>query len=163
MWSSAEGLKNSCRIAGEGHVAGGGVRLNGEHLIRLPREDSKSNYLWGFWHWVAILAGGNYQGGLEALYWPNGTTWTPDALKDRITTFFGGDDPWSVVIPNDRLVDVINDAAEHADGWFMAQIPLTTEPSDPKNDAIPLMGLAISFFVRERERSYVLELEMFHL
>ena len=139
------------------------MELNGHHLIRLPREDSKSNYLEGFWRWVAILADGDYQRALEALYWPEGTTWTSAELKKRITTFFGGDDPWSVVIPNDRLVNVINDAAEHADGWLMAQVPLTTEPSDPKNDEIPLMGLAASFFVREHQGSYVLEFEIFHV
>jgi hypothetical protein len=139
------------------------LELNGPHLIRLPRADSKSNYLDGFWRWVAILADGDYQRALEALHWPQGTTWTPAELKDRITTFFGGDDPWSVVIPNDRLINVINDAAEHVDGWLMAQVPVTTEPSDSKNDEIPLMGLAASFFVREHEGSYVLEFEIFHV
>ena len=43
------------------------------------------------------------------------------------------------------------------------QAPLTTEPSDPKNDEIPLMGLAASFFVREHQGSSVLEFEIFHL
>jgi hypothetical protein len=145
------------------------VQLNGEHLIRLPCEDSKTNYLDGFWRWVAILAGEDYQRALEALFWPTGTTWTPSALKESVTKFFGGNDPWSVVIPNDRLVNVINEASEHeagrqgGGGWFMAQIPLTTEPGDPKNDQIPLMGLATSFFVREHQGSYVLEFEIFHL
>lgn len=138
------------------------MELNGRHLIRFPREDSKSNYLEGFWRWVAILADGDYQRALEAIHWPQGTTWTSADLKERITTFFGGDDPWSAVIPNDRLVKVINDAAEQVDGWLMAQVPLTTEPSDPKNDQIPLMGLAASFFVREHEGSYVQEFEIFY-
>jgi hypothetical protein len=44
----------------------------------------------------------------------------------------------------------------------MAQIPLTTQRGDPKNDEIPLMGLAASFFVREHEGCYVLEFEIFH-
>ena len=145
------------------------MELNGEHLIRLPREHSKRNYLDGFWRWVSILAEGDYQRALEALHWPEGTTWTPNTLRERITTFFGGDEPWSVVIPNNRLVDVINDAAEFdcnrpdGRGWFRAQIPLTTEPSDPKNDEILLMGLAVSFFVCEQHDSYVLQLEIFHL
>lgn len=30
----------------------------------------------------------------------------------------------------------------------MAQAPITTEPADPKNEEIPLMGGAASFFVR---------------
>ena len=142
------------------------MQLNGEHLIRFPRNFSKANYLDAFWRWVAILADGNYERTLEALFWPNGTTWTPVELKRRITTFFDGNEPWSVVIPNDRLVNVINNAANDdapgGVGWFMAMIPLTTEPSDPKNDKIPLMGLAASFFVREHEGSCVLEFEIFH-
>lgn len=145
------------------------LNLNGDRLIRLPLVDSKANYLDGFWRWVELLAAGDYQGALEALLWPNGTSWTPEALKKRVTTFFGGGAPWSVVVPNDRLVRVINDAAEFQPrnregwGWFMAQVPVTTEPADPKNDKIPLMGLASSFFVRERNEQYVLEFEIFHL
>jgi hypothetical protein len=135
------------------------LNLNGDRLIRLPPVDSKANYLDGFWLWVELLAGHDYQGALEALYWPNGTSWTPDALKTRITTFFGGSVPWSVVVPNDRLIGVVNDAAEFRPrngnewGWFLAQVPVTTEPADPKNDAIPLMGLASSFFVRAATRA----------
>jgi len=145
------------------------LNLNGDRLIRLPVEDSKATYLAGFWQWVELMSAGDYQGALEALHWPTGTAWTPDKLKERVTRFFGGDAPWSVVVPNDRLVGVINDAAEFQPrnregwGWFMAQVPVTTEPADPKNDAIPLMGLASSFFVRERDRQYVLEFEIFHL
>ena len=73
------------------------------------------------------------------------------------------------MVPNDRLIGVINDAAEYQPcnqegwGWFMAQVPVTTETCDPKNDEIPLMGLASSFFVRERQGYYVLEFEIFHL
>jgi hypothetical protein len=145
------------------------LNLNGNRLIRLPSVDSKANYLAGFWRWVELLAADDYPGALEALYWPKRTPWTPDGLKSRVTTFFGGDAPWSVVVPNDRLIGVINDASEFQPrnhkgwGWFMAQVPLTTEPADPKADDIPLMGLASSFFVREREGEYVLEFEIFHL
>jgi hypothetical protein len=39
---------------------------------------------------------------------------------------------------------------------------VTTEPSNPKNDEIPLMGVATSFFVRQHGDSYVLEHEIFH-
>jgi hypothetical protein len=145
------------------------LNLNGSRLIRLPVVDSKANYLSGFWQWVELLATDDYARALEALHWPKGTSWTPEKLKERITTFFGGDAPWSVVVPNGRLVGVINDAAEFQPrnrdgwGWFMAQVPVTTEPADPKNDEIPLMGLASSFFVRELGGQYVLEFEIFHL
>jgi hypothetical protein len=143
------------------------VDLNGKRLILLPPVDSKSNYLGGFWRWVEMLANDDYQRALDGLYWPRGTTWTPEALKSRITTFFGGNAPWSVVVPNERLIGVINDAAEYQPqnpggwGWFMAQIPMTTEPADPKNDEISLMGLATSFFVRQNQGHYVLEFEIF--
>lgn len=59
-----------------------------------------------------MLAADDYKGALEALYWPKGTTWIPQTLKDRITTFWGGNNPWSVVVPNERLIGVINDAAQ---------------------------------------------------
>ena len=139
------------------------MELNSERLILLPLVDSKSNYLDGFWRWVELLANDDYHRALEGLHWPCGTSWTPESLKNRITTFFGGDAPWSVVVPNERLIGVIDDDAQYERGWFMAQIPLTTEPADPKNDAIPLMGLASSFFVRQIEEHYVLEFEIFHV
>ena len=112
----------------------------------------------------------DYDGAIKALYWDKPTGWTAEKLKERVTTFFCGPDPWHVVIPNDRLIGVINDGAdcsfEPVHGgrrWFMAQIPLTTEPDDPKNDEIPLVGLASSFFVRELDGQYVMEHEIFHL
>lgn len=144
-----------------------GLNLNGRQLIKLPMEDTKANYLAGFWRWVELLAADDYKGALEALHWPKGTTWTPEMLKERVTTFWGGDAPWSVVVPNERLVGVINDDAQYQagnpGGWFMAQVPVTTEPAEPKNDQIPLMGIASSFFVRQLGEHYILEHEIFHL
>jgi hypothetical protein len=143
--------------------------FNAHRLIRLPLEDTKANYLSGFWQWVNLLAAHDYQGALDALYWFKSTSWTPEELKKRITNFWGGDAPWSVVVPNDRLIGVINDDAQFQPrnrddrGWFMAQVPVTTEPADPKNDKIPLMGVASSFFVRQLGDFYVLEHEIFHL
>ena len=131
--------------------------------------DSKENYLEGFWQWVRHLEKDDFQGALEALYWSRDISWTPEALKKHVTTFFGGAATWTVVVPNDRLVKVIDDAAEfearNAEGWgwLMAQIPVTTEPKDPKRDDIPLMGLATSFFLREHQSHYVMEFEIFHL
>jgi hypothetical protein len=145
------------------------LNLNGEQLIRLPLVDTKANYLAGFWRWVELLAADDYKGALEALYWPKATTWTPDALKEQITTLWGGDKPWSVVVPNERLIQVVNDAAEFEPrnaegwGWLLAQVPVTTEPADPKDDKIPLMGVASSFYVRQLGQHYVLEHEIFHL
>ena len=145
------------------------LNLNGDRLIYLPLVDTKANYLDGFWRWIELLAANDYRAALEALYWPTGTSWTPAALRDRITTFWGGDAPWSVVVPNERFVGVINDDAKFQPrnqdgwGWFLAQVPVTTEPTDPKNDEIPLMGVASSFFVHQLGQRYVLEHEIFHL
>ena len=145
------------------------MQANGERLIRLPMRDSKENYLAGFWEWVRYLEKEDFRGALEALYWPRDVSWTPEELKKRVTTFFGGPDPWTVVVPNERLVKVIDDAAQFQAqnakgwGWLMAQIPLTTRPQDPKSDDIPLMGLATSFFLREHQSHYVMEFEIFHL
>lgn len=73
------------------------------------------------------------------------------------------------MVPNERLVGVINAAAEFEPrnqegwGWFLAEVPVTTEPADPKNDEIPHMGVASSFFVRQLGEHYVLEHEISHL
>lgn len=145
------------------------LNQNLNRLIRLPVKDSKANYLSGFWQWVKLLADSDYQGALDALLWPKGQYFTGEQFKNRVTKFYGGDEPWSVVVPNDRLIRVVNDAAEfeprNADrcGWFIAQVPVTTEPTDPTSDAIPLMGIACSFFVRELDGNYVLEFEIFHI
>lgn len=142
---------------------------DGQRLIQLPIVDSKENYLEGFWQWVRYLEQSDYQGALEGLYWSHEASWTADTLRKRVTTFFGGSDPWKVVIPNERLVKIINDAAEfegrnaEGHGWLLAQIPVTTDSGDPKRDDIPLMGLAVSFFLREHQSRYVMELEIFHL
>lgn len=147
----------------------GNIQVDDNRLIRLPIDDSKQNYLNGFWRWVELLAADDYEGAIKSLYWQKSIVWTAESLRNRITAFFGGDASWSVVIPNERLVNVINQAAEWSSrkeggcGWLLAQIPLTTEPNDPKNDGIPLMGLACSFFIREYQGGYVLEHEIFHL
>lgn len=129
-------------------------RTREDRLITFAQVNTKVHYLQAFWRWVTLLAEDDYQGAIEALYWSNGTSWTAEMFKNRVVTFFGGDDAWSVIVPNDRLVGVIDESADFRArgndefGWFMAQIPLTTRPADPKDDEIPLMGLATSFFVR---------------
>ncbi|MCA8988703.1 MAG: hypothetical protein KDA78_13725 [Planctomycetaceae bacterium] len=139
-------------------------------MIRFAKVDTKENYLEAFWRWIELLELDDYSAALDALFWDKPSGWTASQLKEQITTFFGGEDPWTVVIPNDRLINVINGSCEFQPprtddrrGWFMAQIPLTTKPGDPKDDEIPLMGLASSFFVREIDGQYVLEHEIFHV
>jgi hypothetical protein len=137
-------------------------------MILLPQVDSKENYLSGFWRWVKLLAERKYDDAFEALYWPAPTTWTAAGLERNITTLFGGPLPWMAIIPNDRLVEIVNGAAEYKprgkddSGWFLAQIPVTTSTADPKDDAIPLMGLTTSFFVRSYQDRYALSIEIFH-
>ena len=135
-------------------------------LIRLPCEKTTENFLRGFWLWVERLALGDYQGAIDALYWKEKVLWTPDSLRHRITTFFGDTHPLTPIIPNERLIEVVNEGAETDwsgnDGWGLAQIPLTNTPENPKGDEIMLMGLAASFFVRRHDESYVLEFEIFH-
>ncbi len=135
-------------------------------LIRFQPIDTKEIYLGAFWRWVELMADDRYD--LAAKAFLSRSTWTADGLKERVTTFFGGDAPWHVVIPNDRLIGVINDNTTYSPmdderGWFMAQIPLTTETDDPKADDIPLVGVAVSFFVLDRGDHYELFFEIFHI
>jgi len=144
------------------------MNINGDHLISLPIEDTRENYLRGFWQWVGLLADDDYTRGVEAIYWPKTVVFTPTQLKERVTKFWGGPAPWSPVIPNERLIGVVNDDAhfeppnQNRTGWFMAQIPVTTEPLRSKADDVILQGVAVSFFVREFDRRYVLDFEIFH-
>jgi hypothetical protein len=92
---------------------------------------------------------------------------TAETLRERVETFFGGEPRLTVVIPNDRLVGVINDAAKiqlpsEGKAWMMAQIPLTHEPNRAKEDDVMLMGAAVSFFVVESREGLRFEFEIFH-
>lgn len=88
------------------------MQLNSRNLIRLPIENSRADFINGFWQWVALLANNDYQHAADALFCSNGEPWTPDVMRERVTTFFRGEKPWSVVIPNDRLVGVVNEGIE---------------------------------------------------
>lgn len=140
-----------------------------DDLIRLPLVDSKENYLSGFWRWVELLEANDYQAAVDALYTPNGERPSAEGLRKRVTTFFGGELPWSVVIPNERLVRLVEEFAEfkprtgERPGWFMAHIPVTTDPLDPKRDDVPLLGIASSFFVLHRDSALVMQFEIFHV
>lgn len=144
------------------------LERNGPNLIRLPLEDSKESCLRGFWEWVGLMADADYSRAVEALYWKKKPLFTAKKLEERITNFWGGGKPWSVVVPNERLIRVVEDAADYSPSddtqpaWFMAQIPVTTEPNRAKDDDIPLQGVAVSFLVRNHEGSKVLDFEIFH-
>jgi hypothetical protein len=145
------------------------MQPNSDPLIRIPLLDTKQNYLSGFWRWIELLAAGQYEAAATAVLWSNPHGMQAEALQQRIHTFFGGDLPWYVVVPNERLQNIINDSADvvlretGGAGWMMVQLPLTTTPGDAQNDALHLVGLACTFFVLEFEGNYVLQHEMFHI
>src|SRR5690349_12228372 len=78
--------------------------------ILLHLVDSRENYLSGFWQWVQCLAQRDYARAIQSLSWPDGKPWTPQDLEKRISTFFGGPTPWVPIVPNDRLIAVVNEA-----------------------------------------------------
>ena len=151
-------------------------------LIRLPRVDARESYLLGFWRFVELLAANRYEDAVAGLLWPGGRRVDPNGFRQAIEGFFGGDEPWSVIIPNERLVAVINEAAEvelpvehaaraccddpkfhgHGPGWMLCQIPVTNEPQRAKEDDVVLMGVAASFILEAQEDAYVMGFEMFH-
>jgi len=146
------------------------------NLILLPAIESKENFLAGFWRWVECLSSRDYRRAFESIYWPGETSWwrrksswTPAALEKAITRYVAGPEPGFAIVPNERLVGVVNTAAEYRGatrddkGWLMAQIPVTNSKLDPKDDAIPLLGMGVSFFVLPHREHYVLSLEIFHL
>jgi hypothetical protein len=142
------------------------LQINGPKLIRLPCDNSNKTFLDGFWRWVEILSSGDYVLAIESLYWER-NPWKLEDLEHQITTFFSETEPYVPVIPNQRLVNVINDNSEiewrQNGGWGKAQIPVTNKPKVSKEDDVPLMGLATSFLVRRLDDNYVLEFEIFHL
>src|SRR5262249_50566682 len=85
--------------------------INGLNLIRLPLQNEDATFLIGFWQWVELLSRGDYQRAIEALFWTD-APWTPDQLETRITTFFSKTERFIPVIPNQRLIGVINEHAE---------------------------------------------------
>lgn len=152
----------------QAHVTG--LDLNGSKLLRLPLVQAKETFLAGFWEWVSLLSSGQYEHAVESLLW-RGTPLEPSQLEERLATFWGNAaDLFTPVIPNDRLVQVINHDARvewrNAEGWGLAQIPVTNEPARCKEDDVPLVGIATSFFIRRHQSgenaAYVLEFEIFH-
>ena len=145
------------------------LNLNGDRLMRLPIEDSKANYLAGFWKWVELMAADDYQGGTGGPVLADGDHVHAGQAQGAGHHLLRWRGPVVGGGAERAAVAVINDAADFQPrnpegwGWFMAQVPVTTEPADPKNDEIPLMGLASSFFVKQLAGRYVLEFEIFHL
>jgi hypothetical protein len=137
-------------------------------MIQIEGGHTAPGYLNAFWQWVTLMADGDYDAALNALYWGD-TQYKPDPSRFRhsIEHFFGGPDPWSVVVPNERLIDEINRRAEirlgteGEPGAFITHIPVTTRPEDPKDDKIPLMGHGVEMIVRDVGGAILLEFGIF--
>ena len=135
-------------------------------MIQIEGGHTASAYLDAYWQWVTLMADGDYDAAIDALYWGRDKP-EPSGIRHSIEHFFGGPDPWSVVVPNERLIDEINRRAEvhlatdNKRGMFIAHIPVTTRPEDPKDDKIPLMGLGVEMFVRDVGGANLLEFGIF--
>ncbi len=92
---------------------------------------------------------------------------TAEKLEERIATFFNDQDNMAPIVPNERLVALINGQMEiewdEEDGWGSALLPVSTEPRRAKEDDVSLMGIAVSFFVVAEGDHQVLEFERFHV
>jgi hypothetical protein len=142
-------------------------------LIVIVGPPTREVFLAAFWQWVAVLAEREPARASAALFWSRPPR-DPEALPRQILAFWEGDRTWHVIVPNDRLIAAVNDAAEVSIpsdppwgngrvGWGMAQVPVTTEPDRAKADDVPLMGVAVSFFLRDVHGGLALEFEIVHM
>jgi hypothetical protein len=141
-------------------------------LIRIDGPPTRDAFLRAFWLWVEILANGDTARASAALHWDQSPR-DPHALSSQIQRFWGGDRSWHVVVPNDRLVRQVSEAAQfsllnsrRSDGriaWGLAQVPVTTEPERAKEDDVPVMGVAVSFFLKGVPGGLALEFEIIHV
>ena len=158
------------------------VTENDSGLIVISGPPSREAFLVGFWRWVELLASGEHERASAALWRKPAPFWSrwfrsppdPEALPQRIRTLWGGDQPWHVVVPNARIVGEVNNAAETSFpakppwgpgrvGWGLAHVPVTVEPARAKDDDVPLMGVAVSFFLREVPGGLAMEFEIVHV
>jgi hypothetical protein len=159
------------RSARQCYASGAGDNVS--RLLVFHGDLSRSTFLLGFWRWVELLAANDNQGATEALWW-SGQAPDPEAFTERYRTFWGRNRLWHAVVPNKRLVGVVNEAAEvefehfsrwdpaHV-GWGLAQVPVTPTPAEAKSDTVELMGVATSFFLRQHADGLVLEFEIIHV
>ena len=138
-----------------------------EGLLLLPSDRVDASFREGFWRWISLLAEGDFQAAVEALRWGEGTEMSPGQLEERIAAFFNDSDVMVPIVPNERLVAMIDEKMEiewdEEDGWAMALLPVSNEPDKAKDDNVALMGIAISFFVVKQGGHQVLEFEKFHV
>jgi len=143
-------------------------------LLELPVEREDATFREGFWKWVDLLARGDFAAAVSAIRWGEGASMSPEQLEQRIAAFFNESDHMVPIIPNQRLIDLIDEkmevewcvdelSGEQEDGWAMALLPVTHEPHRAKEDDVSLMGIALSFFLVKEGSFHVLEFERFHV
>ncbi|MDE0596226.1 MAG: hypothetical protein ABGZ49_15950 [Akkermansiaceae bacterium] len=135
-------------------------------LLKLKPAREDVSFREGFWMWVALLVRGDFSAAVASIRWGEKSAMTPEELEERITTFFNDSDVMVPIIPNERLVSMIDEKMEiewdEEDGWATALIPVSQEPQKAKEDDVSLMGIAVSFFIVKEEDHQVLEFEHFH-
>ena len=131
--------------------------------LKLAREDA--SFREGFWMWVALLVSGDFSAAVASIRWGENSAMTPEELEERIASFFNDSDVMVPIMPNERLVSMIDEKMEiewdEEDGWATALIPVSQEPQKAKEDDVSLMGIAVSFFIVKEEDHQVLEFEHF--
>lgn len=142
-------------------------------LLKLPAEREDATFRDGFWKWVGLLARGDFGAAVDAIRWGEGRAMSPGQLEQRIAAFFNDADHMVPIVPNQRLLDLIDGkmeiewcvdeiSGEEEDGWAMALLPVSHEPQRAEEDDVSLMGIAISFFLVREGAHHVLEFERFH-
>ena len=136
-------------------------------VLQLPAERIDATFREGFWQWADLLAAGDFQAAHESVRWAEDSDMTAEKLEERIATFFNDKDNMVPIVPNERLVGLINGKMEiewdEEDGWGRALVPVSNEPKRAKEDDVSLMGIAVSFFVVAEGEHQVLEFERFHV
>ena len=142
-------------------------------LLKLPSDREDATFRDGFWKWVNLLARGDFGAAVDAIRWGEGTIMSPEQLEKRIASFFNDADHMVPIIPNQRLLELIDEkmevewcvdeiSGEEEDGWAMALLPVSPEPHRAREDDVSLMGIAVSFFLVREGAHHVLEFERFH-
>ena len=116
-------------------------------LLELPVEREDATFREGFWKWVDLLARGDFAAAVSAIRWGEGASMSPEQLEERIAAFFNESDHMVPIIPNQRLIDLIDGkmeiewcvdelSGEQEDGW-RCRFPAPTPP--PRSLAPPAL------------------------
>ena len=136
-------------------------------LLKLKPAREDASFREGFWKWIALMVSGDFSAAVTSIRWGEKAAMTAKELEERIATFFNESDVMVTIIPNERLVSMIDEKMEiewdEEDGWASVLIPVSQEPQKAKEDDVSLMGISVSFFIVKEEDHQVLEFEHFHV